>query len=95
MDKTRIYICLILLALTMSLSSCNERNENTEVRTRFHLQHPDSRQGGTCGLRFSNAEEKDERTLAYEKLAEEWNRNLILGQRQCRQYDYEEEPVSK
>ena len=57
--------------------------------------HPDSRQGGTCGLRFSNAEEKDERTLAYEKLAEEWNRNLILGQRQCRQYDYEEESVNE
>ena len=37
-------------------------------------------------LRY-NGTEKDEEALAYERLAEEWNRNLILGQRRYNEYD--------
>lgn len=87
MDRTRVYICIVLLAAMVSLSSCEERDGKSETRTRLHLEYQDFRQDGTSSLRFSNEEKKDEKTLAYEKLAEEWNRNLILGQRQCRQYD--------
>lgn len=87
MDKTRIYICMALLGSMMLLSSCNERSRKSETRTRLQLEYTDPRQAETSGLRFNNGAEKDEEALAYERLAEEWNRNLILGQRRYNEYD--------
>ena len=87
MDKTRIYICMALLISMMSLSSCNDRCRKSETRTRLQLEYTDPRQAETSGLRFNHETEKDERTLAYEKLAEEWTRNLILGDRRYDEYD--------
>ena len=87
MDKTRIYICMALLGSVMLLSSCNERSRKSETRTRLQLEYTDPRQAETSGLRFNNGAEKDEEALAYERLAEEWNRNLILGQRRYNEYD--------
>lgn len=87
MDKTRIYICMALLTSVMLLSSCNERSRKSETRTRLQLEYTDPRQAETSGLRFNNGTEKDEEALAYERLAEEWNRNLILGQRRYNEYD--------
>lgn len=87
MDKTRIYICMALLISMMSLSSCNDRCRKSETKTRLQLEYTDPRQAETSGLRFNHETEKDERTLAYEKLAEEWNRNLILGHRRYDEYD--------
>lgn len=87
MDKTRIYICMALLSSMMLLSSCNERSRNSETRTRLQLEYTDPRQAETSGLRFNHGTEKDEEALAYERLAEEWNRNLILGQRRYNEYD--------
>lgn len=87
MDKTRIYICMTLLGSMMLLSSCNERSRKSETRTRLQLEYTDPRQAETSGLRFNHGTEKDEEALAYERLAEEWNRNLILGQRRYNEYD--------
>ena len=87
MDKTRIYICMALLGSVMLLSSCNERSRKSETRTRLQLEYTDPRQAETSGLRFNHGTEKDEEALAYERLAEEWNRNLILGQRRYNEYD--------
>lgn len=87
MDKTRIYICMALLGSMMLLSSCNERSRKSETRTRLQLEYTDPRQAETSGLRFNHGTEKDEEALAYERLAEEWNRNLILGQRRYNEYD--------
>ena len=87
MDKTRIYICMALLIPMMSLSSCNDRCRKSETKTRLQLEYTDPRQAETSGLRFNHETEKDEKTLAYERLAEEWNRNLILGQRRYNEYD--------
>ena len=87
MDKTRIYICMALLISMMSLSSCNDRCRKSETKTRLQLEYTDPRQAETSGLRFNHETEKDEKTLAYERLAEEWNRNLILGQRRYNEYD--------
>ena len=87
MDKTRIYICMALLTSVMLLSSCNERSRKSETRTRLQLEYTDPRQAETSGLRFNHGTKKDEEALAYERLAEEWNRNLILGQRPYNGYD--------
>lgn len=87
MDKTRIYICMALLTSVMLLSSCNDRSRKSETRTRLQLEYTDPRQAETSGLRFNHGTEKDEEALAYERLAEEWNRNLILGQRRYNEYD--------
>lgn len=87
MDKTRIYICMALLGSMMLLSSCNDRSRKSETRTRLQLEYTDPRQAETSGLRFNHGTEKDEEALAYERLAEEWNRNLILGQRRYNEYD--------
>lgn len=87
MDKTRIYICMALLGSMMLLSSCNERSRKSETRTRLQLEYTDPRQAETSGLRLNHGTEKDEEALAYERLAEEWNRNLILGQRRYNEYD--------
>lgn len=92
MDMTRVYICVALLASMMLLSSCDGRCRKSETRTRLQLDYSDPRQAETSGMRFNHVKEKDERTLAYERLAEEWNRNLILGQRpysacECRESD--------
>lgn len=87
MDKIRIYICMALLGSMMLLSSCNDRSRKSETRTRLQLEYTDPRQAETSGLRFNHGTEKDEEALAYERLAEEWNRNLILGQRRYNEYD--------
>ena len=78
---------MALLISMMSLSSCNDRCRKSETKTRLQLEYTDPRQAETSGLRFNHETEKDERTLAYEKLAEEWNRNLILGHRRYDEYD--------
>ena len=87
MDKTRIYIYMALLTSMMSFCSCNDSGRKPETRTRLQLEYTDPRQAETSGLRFNNGAEKDEEALAYERLAEEWNRNLILGQRPYNEYD--------
>ena len=87
MDMTRIYIYMALLTSMMSFCSCNDRCRKSETRTRLQLEYTDPRQAEATGLRFNHEEEKDEKELAYERLAEEWNRNLILGQRPYNGYD--------
>ena len=87
MDKTRIYIYMALLTSMMSFCSCNDGCRKSETRTRLQLEYTDPRQAETSGLRFNHEDEKDEKDLAYERLAEEWNRNLILGHRRYNEYD--------
>jgi len=83
MEKTRIIIISAVVMLSV-LSGC-ERKDTSDNRTgksRLQLTYPLQDADSSMKMRFGNSQRKDEKAIAYERVAEEWNRNLILGSRQ-------------
>ncbi|MBR2128549.1 MAG: hypothetical protein IJ940_06770 [Bacteroidales bacterium] len=82
MKQTRIIISAIVF-MSSVFSGCTGKDvqDGSTGKPRLQLEYP-SDAGDTCPkIRFGNQNRKDEKSLAYERIAEEWNRNLIMGNR--------------
>lgn len=75
---------VLVMAVVMTISGgCVNAPEEKENRTCLKLKPPDEDSEDLTKIRFGSTEKKDEETLAKEKAAQEWNRNLILRNSNC------------
>ena len=75
--KMKFTIAVLIMTLPL-MTGCREEVKS-ENRSVFTITLP-SRDfsGDTSRIRFNHIKEKDEKTLAMEKAAGQWNRNLYL-----------------
>lgn len=73
----------ILIMLLPFVCGCREEVKPVKETGRFSLVRPSHDvYGKPCDtIRFNTQKEKDERVLEMEKVAAQWNRNLMLGRR--------------
>ena len=76
----------VLLMLLPLICGCGEKEQLEKSNGRFTLIRPSQDAFGNPirNIRFNTVKEKDAKTLAYEKVAQDWNRNLIIG---CRPHN--------
>lgn len=78
----KIRIAAMLCVVSAVSGSCSLKEDNEGVQgTTLRLVHPSQIDKKEAVLRFDSKAEKDERSLAYEKVAQDWNRDMILGKR--------------
>ena len=76
--KTMLAICSLIVMLPL-LAGCREKEKSDNGRSRFTIvQSYQNISGDTSRIRFNRMSKKDEKTLAMEKAAGQWNRNLYL-----------------
>lgn len=69
----------ILIILLPFITGCREEVKTDDIRPKFTIAHPVQKSSCDTGrIVFRSVKPKDERTLAMEKVAGHWNRNLLL-----------------
>ena len=69
----------LMIILLPFMTSCREEMESDNIRTKFSISHPSCGSSYDAGrIIFRSAEQKDENTVAMEKAAEQWKRNMCL-----------------
>lgn len=69
----------ILIILLPFVTACRDEVKSEDLRTKFTIVHPSRDTSYDAGrIIFRSVKQKDERTLAMEKAAGNWNRNLYL-----------------
>ncbi len=69
----------ILIILLPFMTGCRDEVKSEDLRTKFTIVHPSRDTSYDAGrIIFGSARPKDERTIAMEKAAGHWNRNLYL-----------------
>lgn len=75
----RIKLTIVALMAIMPLMTGCKEEIKSETRSTLSLTIPYQGVSGNAGrIRFNQVKEKDEMTLAMEKVAGQWNRNLYL-----------------
>lgn len=84
MKQTRIIISAIVFMLSVSCG-CTVKDAADDVpgKSSLRLTYPSNDDDSRPKIRFDSQKKTDERSLAYERIAEEWNRNLMVGNRIC------------
>lgn len=82
MKQTRIIIASIIVMASVSCGCERRESRNDRAeKPRLQLTYPSQDTDSSMKIRFDRSRRKDEKALAYDRIAEEWNRNLILGSR--------------
>lgn len=72
----KLTIAVTVMAL-MGATGCKEKSD--DVRPRFNIEYQSQNLSKDISrIRFNQVKEKDEKTLAMERAAGQWNRNLYL-----------------
>lgn len=75
MKRTFIFLIILLPFIT----GCREEVKSDNTKSKFTIVHPYRDTSYDAGrIIFGSARPKDERTIAMEKAAGNWNRNLYL-----------------
>lgn len=86
---------VLVMAVVVAMSGACRKAPEEEERTCIRLTSPDDRSDDGTRIRFGNVEKKDDETLAKEKAAQEWNRNLVLRNSSYKLEDYMKEYENK
>lgn len=77
--KSTIAFAVFMLLLPFMTGCSDGAKENDNACTRFNIVCQGQSQTAGLKIRFNSAKKKDENTLAMEKAAGRWSRNLYLS----------------
>ena len=77
--KSTIAFAVFMLLLPFMTGCSDGAKENDNACTRFNIVCHGQSQTASLKIRFNSVKEKDEATLAMEKAAGRWSRNLYLS----------------
>lgn len=77
--KSTIAFAVFMLLLPLMTGCSDGAKKNDNVCTRFNIEYQGQSQTAGLKIRFNSVKKKDEATLAMEKAAGRWSRNLYLS----------------